>query len=656
MKQRRLRRLLTLCSDRYAKVVRSGKSIEIPAEDILVGDIVQISAGDIVPADGILIDGYLKCDESMYTGESDLVSKVPGDEVFSILELVASNSAMVNAGLLRKMDPFIQSRAEVYEGYGSFLATSVGVNSLFGQMSMALGNASQSRGPQTQKLHSLSLYGFRIGIAVALIFALAAAVIFISTLPSSTLTAEEKGRSFFASVVMSIAVVVVAAPLYLNLAGSTAMLIAINRMRRDNILVSRNRAIEVVGNVTAICTSKTGILTQGKMRIAAATLGKSISFNDRDLFSDGTSVSGMLGSRVVAVDGAHGFVQKLASETKCLLIQSIALNSTAFESVVDGEKTFVGSKCEVALMLFSRDLLGLGYLSEERHNADFVMQIPFSHQEKFMATVVRLPNGLFRIYVKGAAEIVLGKCTKTIENEVGVITSLVDLVAEDHQQLQQTIALYGQQGLHPITLAYYDLPYCPSLGKVADGNLILIAIFGMQAPIREGVPERIEHCLKAGIGVRLVTGDNIETARTIARDIGLYGPDSTGIVLEGPAFRCMSREEQLTVVPKLVILARASPRDKIELVETLNSIGEVVAVTDGGVGAHGALRRAHAGFAYGISGTEGARNAADFILMDDNFISLTKCIAHGRTLTTSIQKYLQVSILRCNRPLVAPGL
>ncbi|KAG7285412.1 hypothetical protein NEMBOFW57_010039 [Staphylotrichum longicolle] len=567
-KERRLARLNEIRNFRLVKVIRSGRTTEIPVLDVLVGDVVLISAGDIIPADGVLIEGYgVTCDESHCTGESDLMPKVSGDEVFTILDDAARNRTPVGREVLRLMDPFLHHGARVTEGCGSFLATAVGIYSSYGRLMMSIMADPDDDGPQTRRLHHLVLSACKLGTGAALLLLTASVIKFLAGLPYSTLTPEEKGRSFFALLVTGIAVSVIAGPLFLSQVGPIVMAFARTRMVRDNSLVLSGKAGEVVGNVTSICTGVTGILTQNKMTVVAAMLGATMGFGNADFPPDDDAST--LGSAHQHAETMPDLVPKLSCETKQLLIQSIVINSTAFEGDLDGEVTFIGPKTEVALMTFSRNFLGAGPVSEERHNALVSRQVPFTSQAKFMATT-------------------------------------------DDQ--------------------------------IACRDMTLLAIFGIRDPIRAGVSNAVMDCRRAGITVRMVTGDNLVTALAIARDIGLYRSDSPGLFLEGPIFRRLDEPMRREVVPRLVVLARASGEDKRILIQTLRELGETAAVIGGDSDDGPALKMADIGFAKGIDGTEVARMAADVIVMDDNFCSIVKCISWGRAAKDGVQKFLQFKL------------
>lgn len=628
--------------------------MEISVFDLLVGDIALLSVGDLVPVDGIFINGYgIKCDESSATGESDLMKKVPADTVFAALSDVAEGKAgNIN---IDKLDPFIISGSKVQEGSGSFLVTAVGVNSSYGSISMSL-RTEQEDTPLQKKLNVLADKIAIFGGGAALVLFLALFIKFAAGLPTNHSTADEKGKQFLELFVVSVTVVVVAVPEGLPLAVTLALAFATTRMMKDNNLVRILKACETMGNATAICSDKTGTLTQNKMTVVAATLGKAICFGDKDTALDADRVpDGEAPAGSITSVSVGEFVHTLNDETKQLIVQSNAVNSTAFEGEQDGKMTYIGSTTEVALLTFSRDHLAAGPVQQERENATIVQQVPFDSSVKFMASVVKLTNGKFRAYVKGASEIVLDKCTQTIADTGGGDLVSVEMTEEDVELFKQKIAAYAGQALRTIGSAYRDFDSWPPEGaeaaddpKAADfskvhHHMTLVNIFGIQDPLRPTVIDALNDCRRAGIVVRMVTGDNILTGSAIAQECGIYRPEQGGIAMEGPVFRRKTESELKEIVPHLQVLARSSPEDKRILVQTLKSLGETVAVTGDGTNDAPALKLADVGFAMGIAGTEVAKEAADIILLDDNFASIVKAVCWGRAVNDSVKKFLQVS-------------
>jgi len=660
--ERQFNKLNEKHNDRTAKVIRSGKSVEISVFDINVGDVMHLSTGDLVPVDGIFISGHsIKCDESSATGESDLLKKFPADEVFNTLQEIANGGKVPDN--VEKLDPFIISGSKINEGTGTFLVTAVGVNSSYGRITMAM-QTEQEDTPLQKKLNNLADWIAKLGGGAALLLFIILLIKFCAGLPNNPDNADQKGQTFLRLFITSVTVVVVAVPEGLPLAVTLALAFATTRMMKDNNLVRVLKACETMGNATTVCSDKTGTLTQNKMTVVATTLGKSISFGGTETPLEEPEEKPKVANTVPNVPVAE-FAKGLGSTVKKLLIQSNAVNSTAFEGDVDGEKTFIGSKTEVALLTLSRDHLGSAPVQEERSNSNVVQVVPFDSAVKYMATVVKLPDGKFRAYVKGASEILLANCTKVITNPEGEELAVTDLTADDQEMLLETITSYAGQTLRTIGSSYRDFESWPP--KELEGvtelsakefnkvhkDMTLVAIYGIKDPLRPTVKQAIIDCHRAGVFVRMVTGDNILTGKAIARECGIYTPETGGIAMEGPVFRRKTEAELIELVPKLQVLARSSPEDKRILVRTLKELGETVAVTGDGTNDAPALKMADIGFAMGIAGTEVAKEAAAIILMDDNFASIVKGISWGRAVNDAVKKFLQVSCNACNTSMLS---
>ncbi|KAK1753752.1 hypothetical protein QBC47DRAFT_387062 [Echria macrotheca] len=651
--ERQFNKLNQKHNDRTVKVVRSGKSVEISVFDVMVGDVMHLSTGDLVPVDGIFISGHgVKCDESSATGESDLLKKVGGDEVFAALQEVANGGNPRSD--LEKLDPFIISGSKINEGTGTFLVTAVGVNSSYGRITMAM-QTEQEDTPLQKKLNSLADWIAKLGSGAALLLFIVLLIKFCAELPHNSDTPAQKGQTFLRLFITSVTVVVVAVPEGLPLAVTLALAFATTRMMRDNNLVRVLKACETMGNATTVCTDKTGTLTQNKMTVVATTLGKSTSFGGTEAPLEEPDEKPTVANTVSNVPVAE-FTKSLGSELKQLLVQSNAVNSTAFEGDVDGEQTYIGSKTEVALLTFTRDHLGAAPVQEERSNANIEQVVPFDSAVKYMATIVKLPNGKFRAYVKGASEILLAQCTKVITNPESEDLATTDLTDEDREMLSETITSYAGQTLRTIGSSYRDFESWPpqelqgateltakEFNKVHK-DMTLVAIYGIKDPLRPTVKDAIKDCQRAGVVVRMVTGDNLLTGKAIAKECGIYTPEKGGIAMEGPVFRRKSEEELKKLVPQLQVLARSSPEDKRILVKTLKDLGETVAVTGDGTNDAPALKMADIGFAMGIAGTEVAKEAAAIILMDDNFASIVKGISWGRAVNDAVRKFLQFQL------------
>ena len=649
-KERQFVKLNKKKEDRYIKVIRSGKSREISVYDLMVGDVVHLEPGDLVPADGIFITGHnVQCDESSATGESDLLKKTGGDDVFKALE------AREN---LKKMDPFIISGAKVTEGIGTYLVTSVGVNSSHGKILMSLREDAQTT-PLQSKLNVLAEYIAKLGLAAGLLLFVVTFIEFCIRLGSITGGASAKGQAFLNVFIVAVTIVVVAVPEGLPLAVTLALAFATTRMLKDNNLVRLLRACETMGNATTVCSDKTGTLTQNKMSVVAGTISTASRFGDQQTDAGSKPVTGSKGKAQQPGFDTNDVsipecISALNPEVKELLKQSILVNSTAFEGEADGQETFIGSKTETALLGFARNYLGMGPLGEERSDVNVVQLVPFDSGRKCMATAVKLKNGRYRLYVKGASEIMLGKCHKIVRDPTKGITETL-ITHENMNALSQVITNYASRSLRTIGLLYKDFEQWPPKGtvtrsedeKLADfdkvfKDMTFLGIVGIQDPLRVGVATAVRQCQGAGVFVRMVTGDNVLTAKAIATECGIY--TEGGMVMEGPTFRKLTKTQMNQILPRLQVLARSSPGDKSLLVKRLRDLGETVAVTGDGTNDAPALKAADVGFSMGIAGTEVAKEASAIILMDDNFASIVKAIMWGRAVNDSVKKFLQVRL------------
>ncbi len=455
----------------------------------------------------------------------------------------------------------------------------------------------------------------------------------------------------------------------LPLAVTLALAFATKRMTYENLLVRVLGSCETMANASVICTDKTGTLTQNAMTVVAGSVGIHAKFvrhldenaartnaEETEKTDSGTSVK-RRHPHDFSIEQAN-LNEALSSEIQDLFNEAISINSTAFEDIdpKTNERIFIGSKTETALLQFAK---GLGWKSfkEVRDAATIVQLIPFSSERKSMGVIVKLPEGGYRGYFKGASEILAKSSTMYISvNRDGKYSGgLKTKEIDDHsrENISRTIIFYANQTLRTIALCYRDFDTWPprhmSLDEAGEvpfdslaQDLTLIAITGIEDPLRPGVSEAVAKCLHAGVGVKMCTGDNVLTARSIATQCGIFTPG--GIIMEGPVFRQLSHSDMIEVVPRLQVLARSSPEDKKVLVETLKMIGEIVAVTGDGTNDGPALKTANVGFSMGVAGTEVAKEASDIILMDDNFSSIVKAIIWGRCVNDAVRKFLQFQI------------
>ena len=691
-KERQFVKLNKKKDDRNVKVIRSGKSREISVHDLLVGDVMHLEPGDMIPVDGIFISGHnVKCDESSATGESDVLRKTAGDEVYTAIDTHHS---------VTKMDPFIISGGKVSEGIGTFLVTAVGVNSGYGKTLISLHDEPQTT-PLQSKLNILAEYIAKLGLGAGLVLFVATFIRFVVAItgPDQDLTSDAKGQQFLQVFIVAVTIVVVAVPEGLPLAVTLALAFATTRMLKDNNLVRLLRACETMGNATTICSDKTGTLTQNRMSTVAGILGTTVSFGVRrcplssattspDSPSKGkglpTTDSPVKGKDIASLrsptsptkrkgsvfsqlgrDGAPddsqgssitSFIRSVDDRVKSLMKMSIAVNSTAFEGEEEGGlTTFIGSKTETALLSFARDHLGMASVNEERANTEVVQMVPFDSGRKCMAVVIELSSTKYRMLVKGASEILLRTCSKIVEDPTEGVSEK-NISHEDMDTLNEINDFYAGRSLRTIGFVYRDFEQWPPKGAATQEDepklvvfdkifkdMVFLGIVGIRDPLRAGVADAVRACQNAGVYVRMVTGDNLLTARAIAEECGIYD-SKNGEVMEGPTFRRLSKTEMNRVIPRLQVLARSSPEDKKILVKRLKDLGETVAVTGDGTNDAPALKTADVGFSMGIAGTEVAKEASAIILMDDNFASIVKAIMWGRAVNDSVKKFLQVCV------------
>ncbi|CAK5044484.1 unnamed protein product [Meloidogyne enterolobii] len=461
---------------------------------------------------------------------------------------------------------------------------------------------------------------------------------------------------FIKFLIIGVTVLVVAVPEGLPLAVTLSLAYSVKKMMKDNNLVRHLDACETMGSATTICSDKTGTLTTNRMTAVQ-------SFINEVLYKDTPKW------------------EKLNEKTRDLLIHCISINSSYSSQVLPPKKVGenmqqLGNKTECGLLGFVLSL-GQSYQTiRDAYPEELIFKVyTFNSVRKSMSTVIELKDGFgttfgYRVFSKGASEITLRKC-KWIFGQNG----LAPFSEHNYDRLMRdVIEPMASDGLRTICLAYKD--YILKKDEQAAGNeviydgeiewddensiindLTVIAIIGIQDPVRPEVPEAIAKCQRAGIVVRMVTGDNINTARSIATSCGILKPGEDFIALEGKDFNERIRNEEGEVVqekldlvwPKLRVLARAQPTDKYILVKgiidsKLSANREVVAVTGDGTNDGPALKKADVGFAMGIAGTDVAKEASDIILTDDNFTSIVKAVMWGRNIYDSIAKFLQFQL------------
>ena len=562
-------------------VKRNGKIQEIPRKEVVVGDIVILNTGEEVPADGTLLEAIsLQINESTLTGEL-MVNKTTDEASFDEEATYPSNEVMRGT--------------TVTDGHGIMQVNKVGDATEIGKVATQATEQSNEETPLNIQLSKLAKFIEKVGFTIAILtFLIFTGKDLYQYLSVTNITGWHEwmhiARIVLKYFMMAVTLIVVAVPEGLPMSVTLSLALNMRRMLKTNNLVRKMHACETMGAITVICTDKTGTLTQNLMQVHEAKVNES----QMDLVAEG-----------------------------------ISANSTAFlEETEEGKKpSGVGNPTEVALLLWLNSQ-GKNY-AQLRKDAQVINQLTFSTERKYMATLVQSPiQGKKVLYIKGAPEIVMSKCT--LSN---------DIITQNNEQL----LAYQNMAMRTLGIAYKFIPEgasndCAEL--VNEGDMTFLGIFAISDPIRLDVPEAVGKCQSAGIGVKIVTGDTPGTATEIARQIGLWKPEDTERNrITGVEFAALTDEEALDRVLDIKVMSRARPMDKQRLVQLLQQKGAVVAVTGDGTNDAPALNHAQVGLSMG-TGTSVAKEASDITLLDDSFHSIATAVMWGRSLYKNIQRFI----------------
>jgi P-type Ca2+ transporter type 2C len=550
--------------------------------------------------------------------------------------------------------PYLFSGCQVSEGSGRMLVTAVGTRSSGGQIQELLNEAQSEETVLQQKLKIVAVLigkvGFASGLATFIGLTIRLVIIWVQGTPASIHGCGAQGTTYTTSTmgyvqvmainfVIGLTVVVVAVPEGLPLAVTISLAFSMFKMMKDNCFVRHLDAAETMGEATCICTDKTGTLTENRMTVVRVMIGDKKYNGSGSGSGDGTT--------------DEFSVATFDDRARDILTEGICVNSDCFlKKSENGLDLFIGSATEGALLVFARKLnVSYDQVRKDVSRVDNGVW-SFSSERKRMSTLViprcKAPQSAtkYRLYSKGASEIILKRC-KFVLDPTG--TAVNPLNQEQFNQISKIITKWAGDGLRTIGLAFKNMDQAITTLDTDNGvpepdndNLIWVGLVGIKDPVRKEVPGAVRICQRAGITVRMVTGDNLLTACKIAEECGIMFGD--GIAIEGPVFRAMTRQQKIDIIPKLQVVARSSPSDKHTLVSLLKDLGEVVAVTGDGTNDAPALKEADVGFAMGIAGTQIARNACDIVLLDDNFVSLVSSIRWGRNVLNSIRKFLQFQL------------
>ena len=661
--------------DTPVKVIRDGGFRQIPKRELVVGDILFLESGEEAPADGKVLEAVnLQIDQSKLTGESDPAVKIS--------ERDAAGKAVGED----TYPPFLVLRGTAaVEGYGYLEITAVGAATEIGKTAIAAAVQNDSDTPLNRQLGRLGkligVVGFLVaaitfsamtaegilhgtlvqtaaqwtvsalllaailialaqvwlpvlgdglellrgssplpaglrkpGLRNQLLYLLAAGAVLglglgvmalAGVLPGSihAWIAPEALPRFITFFMIAVTLIVVAVPEGLAMSVTLSLAYSMRRMTAANNLVRKMHACETIGAATVICTDKTGTLTMNRMHVQQAEFPRL--------------------SRSGAAD--DGFLATV-----------IAGNSTANLSRVDpADPQPIGNPTEGALLLWL-DARGIDYAAVRAAFA-IECQWTFTTERKFMATRGRTTEGVRLLLAKGAPEILLGLCAARETAE-----GTAPLTGEDRKDLLADLKVWQARGMRTLGFAFRENPGSGDDLAEEAKELVWLGFTAIADPVRPDVPAAVANCRRAGIRVKVVTGDNPETAREIGRQIRLWeaGESEEGTVMTGPEFAALDEAQTLAAAQRLRIMARARPNDKLKLVRALRASGEVVAVTGDGTNDAPALNNADVGIAMGKTGTSVAKEASDIILLDDSFSSIVNAVMWGRSLYRNIQRFL----------------
>ena len=576
-----------------AKVRRGDELSEVPAEQLVPGDVVSIEAGDVVPADGRLLQAAtLEVDESALTGESMPVAKS--------VEAVTQTDAP-----LGDRTDMVYMNTNVTRGAGDLVVTTTGMSTEVGHISNMLSQESEAASPLTKQLNKLT----------SQILVISGTALVISIVLNLS-----RGETFDTVFLAAIAFAIAAIPTGLPAVVTAILSMGTQTLAKANAIMKRLRSTETLGSTSAINSDKTGTLTLNQM----------------------TAVELTIPGRRYAIDGngysTQGVIKKVAGQPDVDLEQFMQPLVLACDAVVhDGE--LIGDPTEGALVVLG-EKGGLAAVAT-RETYPRVAELPFDTAYKLMATFHRMKdesgNDVVRCFVKGAPDQLLARATQTLAPDD---LHLIDVDTGFKERYEAENERLGEQGLRVLATGRKDFDpdsFDPNadLLPLLDG-LTALALVGIVDPPRPTAKDAIAIAHSAGIQVRMITGDHAVTAAAIAKNLGI-----TGRAITGAEFAAMSDDELLAQIDDIGVIARVTPEDKVRLVDTLKQKGHIVAMTGDGVNDAPALKRADIGIAMGITGTEVSKEAAAMILTDDNFATIVRAVELGRGLYDNLTKYIR---------------
>lgn len=564
-----------------AHVIRNNTEVIIPASEIVVGDIVILDAGSVVPADMRLLESAnLKIQESALTGETLPVEK-DADEVLTADCFLADRINMAYTSSL------------ITYGRGIGVVTATGMNTEVGHIASLLNTSDEFDTPLKRKLSAVGKTLSIVGLIVCVIIFVIGLLYKRPILPL-----------FMTAISLAISII----PEGLPATATIVMALGVKRMAKENALIRKLPAVETLGSSTVICSDKTGTLTQNRMVV------KKIANMDDIL--NGSAIT------VTHIQNKETY--------KELIYSSLLCNDATFDK--KNNNMLIGDPTEGALLLLGRDYFKINQEELER-NYERLYEQPFDSDRKRMTTVHNI-EGNITAYVKGALDELLNVCDTVLTTN-----GIQPLTAEYKEKILNLNTSLSSEALRVLGFAKKILNKVPSEGENIENNLTFIGIVGMIDPPRLEVPNSIKTCKDAGIRTIMITGDHVITAKAIAKELGIYEENTTAIT--GAELDNMTDDELDKIVENTSVFARVSPNHKLRIVNSLKRNGEIVAMTGDGVNDAPALNKADIGISMGINGTDVAKDASDMILLDDDFTTIVYAIKEGRRVYKNIQKVIQ---------------
>ncbi|HIZ55505.1 MAG TPA: cation-translocating P-type ATPase [Firmicutes bacterium] len=595
----------------HARVYRDGKLCEIPAAELVCGDLIVVEAGDRIPADGVLLDAVsLQCDESILTGESAAVEKM--------VDPAADAGQLNQSGV-------VYMGCTVVKGHGRVRLTATGMRTQMGKIAGMLGDIEEEQTPLQKRLDELGKY---IAIGCLIICAVI------------SLAGILRGYQIMDMFITGVSLAVAAVPEGLAATITIALALAVGRMVKRNALVRRLHAVETLGCASVICSDKTGTLTENKMTATQIyTLSHSLSVSGNGYERAGEFKEN--GMRVCAQD---------IPEVRQLLTAAVLCNNAELQDEetlrmrdrsrnrMTGQWTVSGEPTETALLV----LAAKSGITSRSLQGDYerLDEIPFDSTRKCMSVVLRTGSGRRYLFTKGAYDVIIGKCLYADTSE-----GRIPLGQTQKAELEKANRKMAENALRVLGFAWRELAEGE---QPKEEKLVFLGLTGMIDPPRREVKQAVATCARAGIRTVMITGDHQITACAIAQKIGIMKPGDRS--LTGAELDQMSDDELFKQVGKggkVCVFARVNPGHKLRIVRAFKRHGEIVAMTGDGVNDAPAVKEADIGVSMGIGGSDVTKEASDVILLDDNFATLVAAVEEGRVIYGNIRKFIRY-LISCN--------